>query len=92
MSIDRITAVGALFALLAIAFFAVVAMQQTYPLFEYATPSDHYVDVAQNIGPEYSRFMWNTRSLDLVAQAFVILAAAAGSLAMLRAEEKGERE
>jgi hypothetical protein len=43
-----------------------------------------------SIGQEVSSFMWHYRGLDLVAQAFVLFAAAACCISMLR--DEGEKE
>jgi hypothetical protein len=92
MRVDKITATGAVFSLMAIAFLTLIIIQHNFPAFEYATTSNHYVNITQDIGQENSRFMWTNRNVDLIAQAFVIFAAAAASLAMLRIEEKKEHQ
>lgn len=78
-------------ALLAVAFFCMILAQTPFPVFKYASASDRLINVTQDVGPADSVFMWNSRTLDLMAQAFVIFAAAAGCLAMLRIEDKEER-
>ena len=80
--------VGILFVLLAVTVFVFVATQHPFPVFKYSTQTDHYVSVTQNVGPEDSRFMWNNNSLNLIAQAFALFAAAAATLAMLSTDEK----
>jgi multisubunit Na+/H+ antiporter MnhB subunit len=42
------------------------------------------------IGQEMSSFLWNYRALDLVAQAFVLFAAATCCISMLRGDEEKE--
>ena len=90
MNPDRITIAGSLAALLTIALFALIALQSPFPVFKFASSSDRFINVTQDIGPKDSVFMWTYRTLDLVAQAFVIFAAAAGSLALLRTTHKEE--
>ena len=92
MKINMIIIVGILFALLAVAVFAFVATQNPFPAFKYSTQTDHYVNVTQNVGPEDSRFMWNNNTLNLIAQAFVLFAAAAATLALLSTNKKEESE
>jgi hypothetical protein len=92
MKINTIMIVGILFALLAVTFFAFVASQNPFPAFKYSAQTDHYVSITQNIGPEDSRFMWNNNSLNLIAQAFALFAAAASTLIMLRIDKKEEPE
>ena len=94
MKINAIIIVGILFALLAVAIFALVATQNPFPAFKYATQTDHYVNVTQsiNIGPKDSSFMWTNNTLNLIAQAFVLFAAAAASLALLSTNKSEESE
>ncbi len=86
MSNDRIAIIGFIFALLATIVLALIVTQQAFPIFKPAT-SNQYVSITQDIGPEDGRFMWGSLSIQLIVQAFVIFAAAAGSLSMLRTEE-----
>jgi hypothetical protein len=88
MRADKITVAGALLALLAMALLIIIIARNTFPIFEYALASGHYIDVTQNVGPESSSFMWTYRNMDLIVQAFALFAAAAGCLAMLRTDEK----
>ena len=44
-------------------------------------------NVTQSVGKEVSKFMWESRSLDLIAQALVLFGAAVGCLAILRSEK-----
>ncbi|MGD0451131.1 MAG: hypothetical protein ABSA79_08785 [Candidatus Bathyarchaeia archaeon] len=92
MKINIIIIVGILFALLALAVFTLVATQNPFPAFKYATQTDHYVSVTQNIGPEDSRFLWTNNTLNLVAQAFVLFAAATATLALLNTNKSEESE
>ena len=92
MKINMILIVGILFALLAVTVFAYVATQNPFPAFKYSTQTNQYLNVTTNIGPEDSRFMWTNNSLNLIAQAFVLFAAAAATLAMLRTNTKEESE
>ena len=90
MKVNVIIIVGILFALLAVAVFTLVAIQNPFPAFKYSPLTDHYVSITQNIGPEDSRFMWTNNTLNLIAQAFILFAAAA--LALLSTNKKEESE
>ena len=90
MQLDRITLTGTLQAILAIATVAVVIAQHPFPSFAYANPADHLISVNGDVGPPDSSFLWSYRSMDLIAQAFVIFAASAGCLAVLRIGEREE--
>jgi len=90
MRLDKITLAGALLAIVAMAAVVAVIAQHPFPSFDYATSSDHFIDINQDVGPQDSQFMWSYRSMDLIAQALVIFAASAGCLAMLRIAEREE--
>jgi amino acid permease len=75
-------------AILAIAVFAVVAVQQEFPVFSSSPQSGSFVSVSQDVGAEDSRFMWNNDGLALIAQAFVLFAAAAAALGLRKGEEE----
>lgn len=88
MKPNSITVAGALLALLMIGLFALIISQSAFPIFKFASSSDRFINVTQNVGKQDSYFMWTYRTLDIAAQAFVIFAAAAGCLAILRIENK----
>jgi len=92
MKINAIMIVGIVFALLAVAIFAVVAAQNPFPAFKYASQTGQYLNTTQNIGPEDSRFLWTNNTLNLIAQAFVLFTAAAGTLALLSKSKSEESE
>jgi len=92
MKINAIVIIGVVFAILAIAVFASVAVQNPFPAFKYSSQTSQYLGVTQNIGPEDSRFMWNNNTLNLIAQAFVLFAAAAATLAMLNVNKEEDSE
>jgi len=83
---------GIFFAGLAFVTLAVIATEQTFPIFKYSNASNRFVSASQNIGLEDSRFMWNENSLNLITQAFVLFAAASATIAILShdAEEQTE--
>ena len=73
-----------IFAILAIVMFALVAAQQPFQIFSSGQNSS-FVSISGNIGAEDSRFMWNNDGYALIAQAFVLFAAAAATLELLKA-------
>jgi len=75
-------------AIVAIAIFAVIATQQSFPIYKSTNQTSSYVDVTENVGSEDSRFMWNNDGLALIGQAFVLLAAAAAALGLLKNDEE----
>ena len=64
-----------------------------FPVFKYAGAlTDPSVELVENdvtkIGQEVSIFLWNYRVIDLIAQAFVLFAAATCCVALLRIDEE----
>jgi amino acid permease len=88
MKVNAVLIVGIICAVVAVAVFAVVAFQTTFPIFQSSPDSGHFVSVSQNVGAEDSRFLWNSDSLALIAQAFALFAAAAATLGLLRTDEE----
>lgn len=69
--------------------FVVAAFQQDFPIFSASGSNQtNFVEVNGNVGAEDSRFMWNNTGLALIAQAFVLFAAAAATLGLLRSGEE----
>ena len=71
--------------------FSTLIVEYEFPVFEYADPDQppELVEIETPIiGPEVSRFLWDYRVIDLIAQAFVLFAAAACCMALLRTEER----
>lgn len=87
---DKITIAGAAFAVLALAMLVLIVVQHPFEAFGYSLPADRLVPTSSDVGSEGSVFMWTYRSLDLIAQAFAIFAAAVACLAMLRVEKEGD--
>ncbi len=83
MKLNPLFLVCVLCVIVAIALFTVVAVQQEFHVFKPSNQTSS-VGVSQDVGAEDSRFMWNNDALALIAQAFVLLAAAAATLGLLR--------
>jgi len=89
MKIDWVRVAGLTTAVLVVLVFSMLIVRYGFPAFEYASPSAELIEVETTaIGPEVSQFLWTYRLIDLIAQAFVLFAAAACCVAVLRAEEK----
>ncbi len=86
MKIDWVRVAGLTTVVLVVLVFSMLIVRYGFPAFEYASPSAELIETA--IGPEVSRFLWTYRLIDLIAQAFVLFAAAACCVAVLRGEEK----
>ena len=73
-----------IFAILAVSLFAMVAFQEEFPIFHPQNQTGSFVSISSEVGAEDSRFMWNQDGLALIAQAFVLFAAAAATLGLLK--------
>jgi len=91
VKVDRIRVVGLTAAVLTILVFSTLIIEHEFPVFKYAD-TDQPPKLVENetgiIGQEVSRFLWDYRVIDLIAQAFVLFAAAACCVALLRIEER----
>lgn len=87
---DKIEAAGLIVSLIAIVAIFMIISCVSFPAFTHAKEEWIKVRVSENIGLETANFVWNYRSLDLLAQAMILFGAAAGCLAILR-EEKEEK-
>jgi hypothetical protein len=89
VEIDRIRVAGLTAAVLATLIFSTLIVEYEFPIFKYAEPPAQLVEnETAIIGQEVSRFLWNYRVIDLITQAFVLFAAAACCVALLRTEER----
>jgi hypothetical protein len=88
MKVNATATIGLLCAILAIAIFALIATQQSFPVFKSSMQTDRYVDITQSVGLEDSRFMWNFDNFALIGQALALFAAAAATLGLLRIDEE----
>ncbi len=91
MEIDLIRLAGLTTVILAILIFWMLIVEYDFPAFKYVDPNQP-PELVENdtsiIGQRVSWFLWNYRVIDLIAQAFVLFAAAACCMALLRIEER----
>jgi hypothetical protein len=92
MKVNYIRIAGFILILLAILILFTI-VEYDFPIFKYAgTLTDPSVELVEEdvtkIGQEVSRFLWNYRVIDLIAQAFVLFAAATCCVAILRIDEE----
>jgi hypothetical protein len=92
MKTNSFLIVGSISVVLIVVVFVFIASETPFPAFKYATQTSQYLNTTSNIGPEGSQFMWTNYDLTLIAQAFVLFAAAAAALAMLRTNDKEDSE
>lgn len=84
MKLNAAFIAAVVFAVLAVALFTMVAVQEEFPVFHPQNQTASFVNVNGSVGAEDSRFMWNQDALALIAQAFVLFAAAAATLGLLK--------
>jgi hypothetical protein len=87
MKLNAAVIVGLVCAVVAVVLFSAVALQQSFPVFG-ASQAAGSVSVNADVGAQDSRFLWNNTGLAVTAQAFVLFAAAAATLGLLRGDEK----
>ena len=91
MGMDLIRLAGVTAVVLAILIFWMLIVEYDFPVFKYVGPNPP-PELVENdtsiIGQRVSRFLWNYRVIDLIAQAFVLFAAATCCMALLRVEER----
>ena len=85
MKVDYLQVIGVIFAIAAIVIALIMITEQEFPLFKYAE-SRTLINVGDDVGERSGIFLWKNRSLDLLIQAFVLLASAIGCVALFRAE------
>lgn len=90
MKADRVGLMGVITAVLATLVFCYLIIGFEFPAFDYASPSTELVEVSKSIGQEVGSFLWTYRLIDLIAQAFVLFAATACCVAMLKPQEERE--
>lgn len=88
MKIDWIRVAGLAVTVLVVLVFSMIVVRYEFPAFEYASQPAELIEIeTSTIGQEVSRFLWTYRLIDLIAQAFVLFAAAACCVAVLRTEK-----
>jgi hypothetical protein len=78
MGINRNRAAGLTAIVLVLLIFSMLAVSYEFPI----------LNSAETVEMKTTEFLWTYRLIDLIAQAFVLFAAAACCVAVLRAEEK----
>jgi hypothetical protein len=78
MGIDKIRIGGLTATVFVILIFSMLVVSYGFPIF----------DSAESFEIKTTKFLWTYRPIDMIAQAFVLFAAAACCVAVLRTEEK----
>ncbi|MCD6236088.1 MAG: hypothetical protein J7J94_03770 [Thaumarchaeota archaeon] len=87
MSDEGIQVAGIILAVILAVFAVMIIARQAFPVFEYAK-SRALFEIQGDLGQRSGVFLWDARSIDIVAQAFVLFASALGCLAILKAERR----
>jgi hypothetical protein len=85
--VDRMNSFSFILVLCALMIFSWFIFDVDFPVFEYSGIQDRQllpVDPFNDIAGGASRFLWESRSLDIAGQSFVIVAAVICCLAMLK--------
>jgi formate hydrogenlyase subunit 3/multisubunit Na+/H+ antiporter MnhD subunit len=83
---DRISVTGILATILLLIVFLWVVWSTPLDVAGVSKFSSEFVKVESNIGQISSRYLWRSRTLDVIAQAILLFAAAVCCMAMLRHE------
>jgi len=78
MRIDWVRVAGITVVVSAVLIFSMLVLRSEFPVFDHVEP----VEI------ETTEFLWTYRLIDMIAQAFVLFAAAACCVAVLRVKEK----
>lgn len=78
MRIDWVRVAGITVVVSAVLIFSMLVVRSEFPVFDHVEP----VEI------ETTEFLWTYRLIDIIAQAFVLFAAAACCVAVLRVKEK----
>jgi multisubunit Na+/H+ antiporter MnhB subunit len=89
---DWMTIVGTLLSVVAAMSLLAILFTSIFPTFSPTKFVSRFVESSGNIGQETSSLLWGQRYLDLIAQAFLVLASAACCIAMLKPKGKEEKE
>jgi hypothetical protein len=81
---DWVSITGTILTVVGTVVIFAILLSTGFPLFSTTVVETQLIDSSGNIGRETANILWNQRSLDLIAQAFLILASAACCVAMLR--------
>ena len=88
--LDAVWGMGALASLAIIVVAYALIRLRPFEVFRYAQfPITFAVASPANVIRQVSQFLWTYRSLDAIAQAFVLFTAALGSIALLRPGRRG---
>lgn len=85
---DRISIFGLIITGIMIFSLILITSKEPFPLLNHP---ESIVDINSDIGKSYSKFMWEERWQDLIAQAFVMFTAAASCLAMFMPRGGGKK-
>lgn len=88
--LDLVWAMGALASVALIVIVFSLIQTRPFDIFGYAPLSMIFIDASPtNVIQQVSQFLWKYRSLDVIAQAFVLFSAALGCIALLRPSRGG---
>ena len=81
---DWMSLIGTALSIVTIVVIFLILITGRFPTFSITGFETKLVESSENIGRETASILWTQRYLDLIAQAFLILASAACCVAMLR--------
>ncbi|MFH0848278.1 MAG: NADH-quinone oxidoreductase subunit J [archaeon] len=89
---DWMSVAGTSLAIVLIIFILTMVFTTAFPIFSATMFLQRFVESFGNVGQSVSRLLWGERPLDLIAQAFLVLASAASCSALLKLRSKKEEK
>jgi len=83
---------GTLLSVIALVSMLTILLGIAFPTFSPAGFLTRFIELSGDIGQGTASLLWGQRYLDLIAQAFLVLASAACCIAMLKPSESPEKE
>ena len=91
LSVDKIEIAGLIMIVISAISVFIFVSENSFPAFSLAENHWKPIEVSTHMDIETARFIWNYRSLDLIAQVFVLFGASLGCLAILRKVKRSNK-
>jgi multisubunit Na+/H+ antiporter MnhB subunit len=89
---DWMSLAGTFLSVVAVISILVVLLKSAFPIFSPARHLSRFIESYGNIGQGTSALLWGQRYLDLIAEAFLVLASAACCVALLKPSKSAEEK
>jgi hypothetical protein len=90
--IDKTSVAGIFLSAVAVISIIALLLKNVFPTFSPINFLTRFIDSFGNVGQQTSNLLWGQRYMDLIAEAFLVLAAAACCVAMLKPDKNVEEK